>query len=142
MVRTMRRYAYDYVCQHLQEEGGEEYASYHKGSREGHTEAHVEGGVLYQPLSPADEGGREGFWLISQMGGQGESGPNAERGGSRCSQYGGHWHGHECVIKGRARGGHITARDVVCTIVGAAGGAVLDVPGALIAGGACIVIWR
>jgi hypothetical protein len=36
---------------------------------------------------------------------------------------------------------HVTVRDVACTVAGAIGGAAGGVPGALIAGGACIVIW-
>jgi hypothetical protein len=61
--------------------------------------------------------------------------------GSRCEQYGGHWQGHKCVgISSRGQG-HVTVKDVACTVAGAAGGAAGGVPGALIAGGICIVVW-
>lgn len=53
--------------------------------------------------------------------------------GQNCSgsRGGGHPSGH----------GKVTVKDVACTIAGAAGGALGDVPGALIAGGACVAIW-
>jgi hypothetical protein len=117
-----------------EEEGGYEYASYNKGGengKPGNEEAHVEPAVLYQPLGEASEAmSFEGEWsrIFIEY-------------GSRCEQYGGHWQGHQCVGIHHRGHGHGTGKDVACTVIGAIGGAVADVPGALGAGGACIVLW-
>jgi len=115
-----------------EEEGEYEYASYHHEANEGHEEAHIEPAVLYQPLGEAasddDSFGEEWRRILIEY-------------GSRCEQYGGHWRGHKCVGIPSHGHGHVTVRDVACTIAGAIGGAIADVPGALGAGGACIVIW-
>jgi hypothetical protein len=47
----------------FQEEGSNEYAAYHQGNESGSQEAHIETGVLYQPLpevSSSGEAGRSG----------------------------------------------------------------------------------
>lgn len=46
----------------LQEEGEYEWAAYHPGENEGREEAHMEEGVLYQPLG--GEGAGEGTSLL------------------------------------------------------------------------------
>lgn len=116
-----------------EEEDGYEYASDQQGAENGKQEAHVEPAVLYQRLggdTSEDDGFDEDGWrrIFAEY-------------GSRCEQYGGHWQGHRCVGIPSHGHGHVTVRDVGCTIAGAIGGAVGDVPGALIAGGACIAIW-
>jgi hypothetical protein len=121
----------------VQEEGGYGYeyiASYHPGGAEngkGKEEARIEPAVLYQPLGEAtDADGLDEEWrrIFIEY-------------GSRCEQYGGHWVGHTCHLPSHHGRGRVTVKDVACTLAGAAGGAVGDVPGALIAGGICIAVW-
>lgn len=136
------------------EEEGEEYASYHPhAGNKG--EAHLESGVLYQPLSGAERGGEHGSsstneWFRvmvglpkagecnnSECGGE----KQAHRASSRCAQYGGHWQGHTCVGVPHHGGGiNITCGDVGGAVGGAAGaaagGAVGDAPGAYVGGAA------
>jgi len=112
----------------FQEEGEYEWATYHNGG--GKEGAHAEPAVLYTPLGGGNEDdGFEDEWRRIFIA------------GSRCEQYGGHWEGHKCVGIRSHGHGHVSVKDVACTIAGAVGGALLDVPGALGAGGACIVIW-
>lgn len=114
-----------------EEEGGYEYVSDHHNGENGKEEAHIEPAVLYPPLGEAtDTDGLDEEWLRIFI-----------EYGSRCEQYGGHWQGHKCVGIPSHGHGHVTVRDVGCTIAGAIGGAIGDVPGALVAGGACIAIW-
>lgn len=108
-----------------------EYAAYQHDGTQGKEEEHVEPAVLYQPLGEISEDssfGEEWRRVLIEY-------------GSRCEQYGGHWQGHKCVGIPSHGHGHVTVRDVACTIAGAIGGAIGDVPGALGAGGACIVLW-
>ena len=91
-----------------------------------------------QPASGNEGGGRYGGGdMRGFITDPDDHSPNVE---SQCNKT-----GQDCPGTrggGKSSGhGHVTVRDVGCTIVGAIGGAVLDVPGALIAGGACIVIW-
>jgi RHS repeat-associated protein len=81
--------------------------------------------------------GRGGFGRFGELYFSEDNNPDVE---SKCNKT-----GQSCPGKrgggGSHGSGHVTVRDVVCTIVGAIGGALGDVPGALGAGGGCIVIW-
>jgi RHS repeat-associated protein len=100
------------------------------------------GGYAGWECQDAEETGQEvagcgGTVNVSLLSGPDDKTPQKEsqcnKTGQNCSgsRGGGHPSGH----------GKVTVKDVACTIAGAAGGAVFDVPGALIAGGACVAIW-
>jgi hypothetical protein len=103
-----------------EEEGEYENAAYKHGES-GKEEAHLEDGVLYQPLG---ESTTFNFLIWNE----------GHEAGSRCVQYGGKWKGHRCVGI-RSRPGSRSACDWVFGSGGAlVGGALGNVPGALIGG--------
>lgn len=154
--RSNRIYAYDSDTKHLgcvarwgQEEGWEyEYSAYHHPAKPGSGEGHIESAVLYQPLGSGDETAGEGITLLGSaipLCKAGFKGPCASAINCRY----GNSDNYVCRNnpkwrRERARShpsGGPTIKDGVCTVIGAAGGAVGDVPGALIAGGACVTFW-
>ena len=89
----------------FQEEGEYEWATYHNGG--GKEGAHAEPAVLYTPLGGGNEDdGFEDEWRRIFIA------------GSRCEQYGGHWEGHKCVGIRSHGHGHVSVKDVACTIAG------------------------
>jgi hypothetical protein len=136
------------VSQQTQEEGGYEEAAYHQGTGSAHEEAHVEPAILVQSLS-GEEGAGEGtspFGSALPLCKAGVEGPctltvtdssSPKRCASgiedptRCRKY---WAHH--------RTGGPTAKDGACTFVGAVGGVFGDFPGAIAAGGACVLLWQ
>ncbi len=131
-----------------QEESEYEYASYHKGAENGKQEAHIEPATLYQPLG-GEEGAGEGttpFGSAIPLCKAGVEGPctltvtdsehpkrcaSGMEDATRCRKY---WAHH--------RTGGPTAKDGACTFVGAVGGVFGDFPGAIAAGGACVLLWQ
>jgi hypothetical protein len=97
-----------------EEEGDYEYASYKHGAEsEKQGEAHAEAAVLYQPLGGGEEGGSE---QASVFGGGWFRMVSEQQGGSRCTQYGGHWKGRRCV--GVRSGGGGNSGDTCRTVAG------------------------
>ena len=133
------------------EEEEYEYVSDHDGAESGAQEHHIESGVLYQQPGGEEHGGEAGlaFGFTVPLCDGGSEGPCARlvpnnhnpRVESKCNQTGQDCSGHRGGGGGHSGHGHVSAKDVVCTAAGAAGGAVGDVPGALIAGGICIAVW-
>jgi RHS repeat-associated protein len=131
------------------EEGWGEYVANHQGSKSSQEESHVESGVLYQPL-----GGEASGEIPRRLGSTPPlcedvaqwpcarfvpNNHNPEK-QSECNRTGQHCSGRRGNPRRRG-GSHVTAKDVGCTLAGAAGGAIADVPAALLAGGACIILW-
>jgi RHS repeat-associated protein len=130
-----------------EEEGENEYVSDHQRSESGNQEHRYESGVLYQPLDgeAAPNGTASSTIPLCEAVANSpcarsvpdDHSPDVE---SECNRTGQGCSGHRGG--GHTGQGHVTVRDVACTIIGAVGGAIGEVPGALIAGGACIIIWR